>query len=1005
MPPEQSGGIFFGRCAIDRRAVTRQTLAIAQETPPAVPDTVEVDDLQELRLALVMEGGVSLAVWEGGVALEVGRLVRGECSAYNDLLSLTGATCRVDVISGTSAGGLNGALLAMALSHNKPLGAARDLWLKQGGLDALLRSPFEKDPPSLLRGNEYFLPRLRDAFAELSAGPVKPTEELPIRLTMTTTLMAGTESAFEDDFGALIPDISHKGEFRFMREGGRDDFAEPHAPDRLAVASRSTASFPFAFEPSFISIEDDPARTDMTGFTNFRESQYVLDGGVLVGKPFEAAIRDVFALPAERQVRRVMAFVSPDPAMKKVKPGTSDEIPNLLTVALDSAMRLPRAISISAELNAIDEHNRRVAGQQKRRELLLTSVDADHLEDFASRLVDAYWERKGREWAETMAARLPGEPSRVDVAGINAEVRRQVRSELFQAWLADAPNIDITQPGALDRQWSWDVESVQRAALVVLDLLKRALGLTLPGDPSTTEERERLRTLRGKVHEQLAILRRVRARRLALFSKTLPPTVGDDADAKQLLASWAEQAVAEWRSMGDDLPNVAREIATVLVQAREDLSAATQRAEKLSGLVRSADTLQKMAGPLVQVHERSREAEIDTAFRRLLAVEIITSVIGGDRALEQPVQLVQVSTNTPNGLDTRQLGSEKVAGVQLAHFAAFYKRSWRANDWMWGRVDGAMKLVQILLEPARLRQLRVDAKKVGDAVEVIAKGPMELHEVTGEPGAVDRKKIDEELVFLVDMGARVPQFLPYCSQVVARRVQAEILTEEVLEVEAAVRHDIESGARPTADARDFLDEAAPVRERVTQSGGRPTPAEAVRLFRTCRIGRERIGDEKGSDLFTSTTATAASVGVSATTGARSGLPAVIRGGLRALRGVVLLVYAVLFSAVRGSRTAFALCVFSLAVGGALLGLALFEADVPGFLLAIGAALLFFGFVLAFTKSLAWAVAGLAPLGVAIALAIWQGDAGWKSVWLPLAVVAGSVLTAVLLGALVNKPQK
>ena len=33
---------------------------------------------QELRIALVMNGGVSLAVWIGGVTQEINRLVRGE---------------------------------------------------------------------------------------------------------------------------------------------------------------------------------------------------------------------------------------------------------------------------------------------------------------------------------------------------------------------------------------------------------------------------------------------------------------------------------------------------------------------------------------------------------------------------------------------------------------------------------------------------------------------------------------------------------------------------------------------------------------------------------------------------------------------------------------------------------------------------------------------------------------------------------------------------------------
>ena len=40
--------------------------------------------------------------------------------------------------------------------------------------------------------------------------------------------------------------------------------------------------------------------------------------------------------------------------------------------------------------------------------------------------------------------------------------------------------------------------------------------------------------------------------------------------------------------------------------------------------------------------------------------------------------------------------------MQFNHFGAFYKASWRANDWMWGRLDGAGWLVHVLLDPRRI---------------------------------------------------------------------------------------------------------------------------------------------------------------------------------------------------------------------------------------------------------------------------------------------------------------
>jgi predicted acylesterase/phospholipase RssA len=112
-------------------------------------------DCQDIRLAVVMNGGVSLAVWIGGVTQELHRLATARSAtgrAYLPLLDLLQATVRVDVIAGTSAGGINGAFLALGLARGTDIGVMRDLWRYQGAVDKLLRDPLEKDPPSLLKG-------------------------------------------------------------------------------------------------------------------------------------------------------------------------------------------------------------------------------------------------------------------------------------------------------------------------------------------------------------------------------------------------------------------------------------------------------------------------------------------------------------------------------------------------------------------------------------------------------------------------------------------------------------------------------------------------------------------------------------------------------------------------------------------------------------------------------------------------------------------------------------
>ena len=44
----------------------------------------------------------------------------------------------VDIIAGASAGGINGAMLARALSHDLPMGALRDLWLDHADVSDLI---------------------------------------------------------------------------------------------------------------------------------------------------------------------------------------------------------------------------------------------------------------------------------------------------------------------------------------------------------------------------------------------------------------------------------------------------------------------------------------------------------------------------------------------------------------------------------------------------------------------------------------------------------------------------------------------------------------------------------------------------------------------------------------------------------------------------------------------------------------------------------------------------
>jgi Patatin-like phospholipase len=145
--------------------------------------TGSVSDLsQDVRVAVAMTGGVSLAVWMGGIAREINLLQQASNlrpratttpaptavpgsgaqdlansssdlrarDLYLRLIDVLDVTVTVDVLSGTSAGGINAAMLGLSSAAGVDLAGLRDLWLAAGSLDVLLRDPGEKNPSALM---------------------------------------------------------------------------------------------------------------------------------------------------------------------------------------------------------------------------------------------------------------------------------------------------------------------------------------------------------------------------------------------------------------------------------------------------------------------------------------------------------------------------------------------------------------------------------------------------------------------------------------------------------------------------------------------------------------------------------------------------------------------------------------------------------------------------------------------------------------------------------------
>jgi patatin-related protein len=272
-----------------------------------------MDVQREVRFAVVMYGGVSLAIYINGVTQELLHMVRATARSapgsstmlfpqdklspseviYREIAQLldrqaglegpgdlTLTRFVVDIISGTSAGGINGVFLAKALARNQTMDGLKTLWLAEGDLGKLLNDTkaddyssdtgfaVEKPEKSLLNSQRMYR-KLLEALAQMNEKA--PAEELldeeqpspfveELDLFVTTTDIEGIPLPLQLADG-VVYERRYRNVFHFRyapdprpeedRTDGddyrRDDFRKTHDPF-LAFAARCTSSFPFAFD-------------------------------------------------------------------------------------------------------------------------------------------------------------------------------------------------------------------------------------------------------------------------------------------------------------------------------------------------------------------------------------------------------------------------------------------------------------------------------------------------------------------------------------------------------------------------------------------------------------------------------------------------------------------------------------------------------------------------------------------------------------------------------------
>ena len=293
---------------------------------------------------------------------------------------------------------------------------------------------------------------------------------------------------------------------------------------------------------------------------------------------------------------------------------------------------------------------------------------------------------------------------------------------------------------------------------------------------------------------------------------------------------------------------------------------------------------------------------MDIVAARLFDLHVARYAMQSDGVVaDQALELVQMSSDTRTCLDPRTLAEEKLTGLALRHFGAFYKASWRANDWMWGRIDGAGWLVHLLLDPRRLHQLASAfedpasfRKDLRAKLEQIAGGPAPPGVWEPFPPQAGRPGEAAEMDFLT-VTTPPPTSLPVTAMWVAAGLQRLIAGEELKHVAEQIGADKTDGAQEDA-ASMFL---STYNNAIGNAAGAATngfytvvpEAKAAKVLNACQIPAEKIASEIGSPLFSRTVTRAAAVAANVVDLGKA-MPVTIRPMLATARTVTSLAYRV-----------------------------------------------------------------------------------------------------------------
>jgi patatin-related protein len=702
---------------------------------------------KELRLALVCYGGISLAVYMHGITKEVWRLARAS-RAYHDGAEAAGGSQGVyralieeietagemrlrvlpDIVAGASAGGINGIFLAHAIASGLSLEPLTDLWLDMADVEALISpeaapsSRFTKmwampiawlaardsekalesvdadtreevrgklahfvrsrwfEPPF---GGPQFTNMLLDAFAAMGAskrGPRLLPDGQPLDLFVTVTDFRGYPERLRLNSPPEIVETEHRLTFGFT-DGGAAIDALAHDAE-LTYAARATSSFPGAFPPFTVAELDKVLEEraveweERSAFLsrilprhaaiNAAEGAVLVDGSVLANAPFRPAIDALRERPARREIDRRFVYIDPRPGHRFGARGDAQGVPGFFSTIIGAISEIPREQPIRDNLEAIEARSKRI--EQMR------GVIEDIRPEVESR-VEALF-------GHTLFLDRPT-PARIAAWRAKAQ-----GAALKQSGFAFAAYANLKLTGVADSLAGMMIRIGEDASHTRYLTLRAAIERA--STAGRTTEKAAVPLLRA--FDIAFRIRRLRllARRLTEIEQQIDHaalTDLRDAIYDSLTPYLEAKRTTHHAHLADEIDSITDDAA----MAMDALAASL-------GLARLDAQADERLGAAFAALPKEARRPLLLNYLGFPFYDVATLPLLQGEGLDEfdPVRVDRISPDDCGSI--RQGGAEAtLKGIQFNSFGAFFSRSYRENDYLWGRLHGAERLIDILV--------------------------------------------------------------------------------------------------------------------------------------------------------------------------------------------------------------------------------------------------------------------------------------------------------------------